>query len=172
MSTSPESSLPENKNNIIYSEESKSFSPLPKTEVPLAETLSAGAESAIDSDQGDERGDAGAKMEIPEVPSTIEGQLPLEAQGETNGGPLGCCLGTTIGLLLSISVALLSRFYADPLAHLLGGALSIVTRILMVIVAIIAVIICSYFGWRIGKNVYREYNAPLNPGEDQRSKSH
>ena len=92
-----------------------------------------------------------------------EAQLPPEAQGEVNGGPLGCCLGTTMGLLLSISIALLSRFYADPLAHLLGGGLSIVTRILMVLVAIVAVIICSYFGWRIGKGVYREYDAPVVP---------
>jgi hypothetical protein len=88
-----------------------------------------------------------------------ESQLPPEAQGETNGGPLGCCLGTTIGLLLSVSIALLSRFYADSLWHLLGGALGIVTRILMALVAIVAVIICGYFGWRVGKHVYREYNS-------------
>jgi MFS family permease len=92
-----------------------------------------------------------------------EAQLPPEAQGEVNGGPLGCCLGTTIGLLLSISIALLSRFYADPLAHLLGGALSIVTRILMVLVAIVGMFICGYFGWRIGKSVYREYASPIIP---------
>jgi hypothetical protein len=92
-----------------------------------------------------------------------EAQLPPEAQGDMNGGPLGCCLGTTIGLLLSVSIALLSRFYADPLAHLLGGALSIVMRMLMILVAIVAVVICSYFGWRIGKSVYREYNSPAVP---------
>ena len=96
-------------------------------------------------------------------PDKEEAQLPPEAQGETNGGPLGCCLGTMIGLLLSVGIALLSRFYADPLAHLLGGALSIVTRILMVLVAIVAVFICGYIGWRIGKHVYREYNAPVIP---------
>jgi hypothetical protein len=94
-----------------------------------------------------------------------EAQLPPEAQGDVNGGPLGCCLGTTIGLLLSISIALLSRFYATPLAHLLGsaGLLGIVARILMGLVAIVAVLICSYFGWRIGKSVYREYDTPVIP---------
>jgi hypothetical protein len=99
-----------------------------------------------------------------------EAQLPPEAQGEVNGGPLGCCLGTTIGLLLCISIALLSRFYADPLVSLLGGArtLGIVTRILMVLVAIVAVFICGYFGWRIGKSVYREYDVPVIP---ERSKA-
>jgi hypothetical protein len=92
-------------------------------------------------------------------------QLPPEAQGDVNGGPLGCCLGTAIGLLLSISVALLSRFYADPLANVLGsaGVLGVITRILMGIVAIVAVFICGYFGWRIGKNVFREYDAPTMP---------
>src|SRR5882762_10172959 len=58
-----------------------------------------------------------------------EAQLPPEAQGEINGGPLGCCLGVMVGLLLSLSVAVISRFYADPLAQVLGEALSIVIRI-------------------------------------------
>ena len=87
-------------------------------------------------------------------------QLPPEAQGEVNGGPLGCCLGVFVGLLLSLSVALISRFYADPLAHILGGALSIITRIIMALVALIAIIICGKFGWKIGKKLYREYDPP------------
>lgn len=103
-----------------------------------------------------------------------EAQLPPEAQGDVNGGPLGCCLGTTIGLLLSISIALLSRFYASPLAHLLGsaGVLGIVTRILMIVVAIVAVFICSYFGWRIGKSVFREYDPPVVPERGKRKHSY
>jgi hypothetical protein len=88
-------------------------------------------------------------------------QLPPEAQGEANGGPLGCCFGVLVGLLLSLSVALISRFYADPLAHVLGGALSIVIRIAMALAALIAVGICGKFGWRIGKKLYREYDPPV-----------
>jgi hypothetical protein len=121
-------------------------------------------ESSLPEDKNDNI-DSEAREHIPLSPEPItpeEDQLPPEAQGEVNGGPLGCCLGTTIGLVLSVSIALLSRFYADPLAHLLGGALSIVTRILMVLVAIVGVLICGYFGWRIGKYVYREYNLPNN----------
>jgi uncharacterized membrane protein YuzA (DUF378 family) len=57
-------------------------------------------------------------------------------------------------------VALISRFYADPLAHVLGGALSLITRIIMALVGLIAVIICGKFGWRIGKKLYREYDPP------------
>jgi hypothetical protein len=88
-------------------------------------------------------------------------QLPPEAQGETNGGPLGCCFGVLVGLLLSLSVVIISRFYADPLAQVLGGALSIVIRIIMALVALIAVVIGGKFGWRIGKKVYREYDPPV-----------
>ncbi len=95
-----------------------------------------------------------------------EAQLPLEAQGEVNGGPLGCCLGVTIGLLLSLIVAILSRFYADPLAQVFHGSLSIVVRIVMSIFAIAAAIVFGYYGWKIGKRLYREYE--LSPRQQRR----
>jgi hypothetical protein len=109
--------------------------------------------------------------DAPSFPPTA--QLPPEAQGETNGGPLGCCLGVSIGLLLSLSVALISRFYAGPLAQVLGGALSIVIRIVMALVALIAVIVCGKFGWKIGKRLFREYEPPVVDveGQDDGSKS-
>jgi hypothetical protein len=151
VSTLPdESSLPEDKNNDVYSEERETVS-------PISENITSEEAQLPPEAQG-------------ENITPGEAQLPPEAQGEVNGGPLGCCLGTTIGLLLSVSIALLSRFYADSLAHLLGGGLSIVTRILMVLVAIVGVLICGYFGWRIGKSVYREYNLPVVP-ESSKSKA-
>lgn len=78
-------------------------------------------------------------------------------QYEANGGPLGCCLGVTIGLLLSLTVGILGRFYASPLASLLSGNLSLSIRLLMLVVAGVAVLTCGYWGWRIGKRIYREY---------------
>ena len=84
-------------------------------------------------------------------------QLPPEAQGETNGGPLGCCLGVTVGLLLSLAIAILSRLYADPLAQVFHENLSIIVRLVMTIFAIGGAIIFGYLGWKIGKRVYREY---------------
>jgi uncharacterized membrane protein len=97
--------------------------------------------------------------------------LPPEAQGDVNGGPLGCCLGVVIGLLLSVSIALLSRFYADPLYKALNSNLSILVRILMVLVAIIAMIALGYLGWRIGKLLYREYEQPIpQPRQRRRRK--
>jgi hypothetical protein len=84
-------------------------------------------------------------------------QLPPEAQGETNGGPLGCCLGVTVGLLLSLAIAVLSRLYADPLAQVFHENLSILVRLIMTIFAIGGAIVFGYLGWKIGKRVYREY---------------
>lgn len=93
-------------------------------------------------------------------------RLPPEAQGETNGGPLGCCLGVTVGLLLSLTVAILSRLYADPLVQVFHGNLSISVRIVMSIFAIGGAALCGYIGWKIGRRVYREYE--LSPRQQQR----
>ena len=97
---------------------------------------------------------------------TAEEDLSAEAQGETNGGPLGCCLGVTIGLLLSLTVAILSRLYDDPLAQVFHSGLSITVRIVMSIVAIAGAVLCGYVGWKIGKRLYREYE--LSPRQQQR----
>ena len=97
---------------------------------------------------------------------TDKNQLPPEAQGETNGGPLGCCLGVTVGLLLSLTVAILSRLYADPLAQVFHGNLSISVRIVMLIFAIGGAMLFGYVGWKIGKHAYREYE--LSPSQQQR----
>lgn len=135
MSTSQDPTPPENDNYASSTEEVELA--FPEQEQPEAE----GADETTSSS--------------PEV------QLPPEAQGEANGGPLGCCFGVLVGLLLSLSVALISRFYADPLAQVLGGALSIVIRIVMALAALIAVVICGKFGWSIGKKLYREYDPPV-----------
>jgi uncharacterized protein YacL len=92
--------------------------------------------------------------------------LPPEAQGEVNGGPLGCCLGVTVGLLLSLSIAIVSRFYADPLAQLLHGGLSIAVRIVMILVALVAAILFGVLGWKLGKRFYREYE--LSPRQQRK----
>lgn len=94
-------------------------------------------------------------------------------QGEVNGGggPLGCCLGVTIGLILSLTVAILSRFYADPLAQVLHGGLSVIVRIVMFILAIAGAVLFGYFGWKIGKRLYREYEPPVIKDRTRRRKS-
>src|SRR5258708_30630766 len=74
------------------------------------------------------------EQELPPVDQlTAEGQSPAGTstevkfpQGEVNGGggPLRCCLWVTVRLPLSLTVAILSPFYADPLSQMLHGALS------------------------------------------------
>src|SRR5260370_18392482 len=74
------------------------------------------------------------EQELPPVDHlTAEGQSPAGTstevkfpQGEVNGGggPLGCCLGGTVGLPLSLTVAILSRIYSHPLPQLITSGFS------------------------------------------------
>lgn len=107
------------------------------------------------------------------VAPASESELPPEAQGEANGGPLGCCLGVMIGLLLSLSLAVLSRFYAEPLAAALQGnygLLGLIVRILMGILAFALAIFCGYLGWKVGRRIYREYEPPVVPERKRRTR--
>jgi uncharacterized membrane protein YdbT with pleckstrin-like domain len=114
-----------------------------------------------DSVQTNEQGREKAQPGEPVSADISSSTLPLEAQGETNGGPLGCCLGVTVGLLLSLSIAVLSRLYADQLAQIFSSWLSLVVRVVMILIALAAIIVCGYFGWKIGRNAYREYDPPV-----------
>ena len=103
-------------------------------------------------------------MQAEQPVPTPESMLPPEAQGEANGGPLGCCLGTTIGLLLSLSLAVLSRAYATELVGVLQGnywLLGLIVRILMGILAFACAVFFGYLGWKLGKRFYREYEPPV-----------
>lgn len=111
-------------------------------------------------------GDQDTAEEQPPAEETPAAQLPPEAQGEVNGGPLGCCLGVTIGLVLSLTVAVLSRLYADPLAQIFHGNLSITVRIVMSILAIAGAVLFGFIGWKIGKRLYREYE--LSPRQQRK----
>jgi len=92
-----------------------------------------------------------------------EQQGAAEAQGEVNGGPLGCCLGVAVGLVISLSVAVIGRIYANVLLPVFHSPLLILIllRIVMVICGIAGAIIFGYLGWKIGKRLYREYEPPV-----------
>ncbi len=92
-----------------------------------------------------------------EQPLLSESLLPPEAQGETHGGPLGCCLGTVVGLLLTF---LLITSISVSLSN--GGFLGFAT----LPGAIIGAILGGFFGWKIGKLIYREYE--LSPRQKQK----
>jgi len=100
--------------------------------------------------------------------------LPPEAQGEANGGPLGCCLGMMVGLLLSLSLAIFSRAYATELGNALQGnfwLLGLLVRILMGILAFALAIFFGSVGWKMGKRFYRVYEPPPDRRSKRRSDS-
>jgi hypothetical protein len=98
-----------------------------------------------------------APAQSEEQPASQETVLPPEAQGETHGGPLGCCLGTIAGLFL---MALLTTGLPLLLSgHGLSGAIALP-------LSVVAAIICGFLGWQIGKRVYREYE--LSPRQKQK----
>jgi hypothetical protein len=79
-------------------------------------------------------------------------QLPPEAQGEVNGGPLGCCLGTIAGLFLTVLLIVSASLL---LAN--GANISLTTAPL----ALVGAVLGGYFGWKIGKKLYKEYDPPV-----------
>jgi len=128
------------------------FEPTPS---PISdEELQPGEANALQAEQPAEREE--------QAPSP-ESMLPPEAQGEANGGPLGCCLGMMVGMLLSLSLAVLSRVFAGPLGSLFQGnygLLGLLVRILMGILAVALAIFFGYLGWKLGRKFYREYEPP------------
>jgi hypothetical protein len=101
-------------------------------------------------------GDQPAGEELPLATSSPEAQLPPEARGDVNGGPLGCCFGISMGLLLgagiaSLSIPVISHFFSDR------GWLALTTQILIVILVIAGFFLLGYIGWKIGRRIFREY---------------
>jgi hypothetical protein len=102
--------------------------------------------------------------EQPASPSNhAESVLPPEALGETNGGPLGCCLGIMVGLLISVLLGVigLGPLVASALVFLIHTDAITNTRIATAFFALIGAILGAYFGWKIGKMLYREYESPV-----------
>jgi hypothetical protein len=92
-----------------------------------------------------------------EEPPSSETAVPPEAQGETNGGPLGCCLGTVAGLFLT--VLLTTGIPLLIYQHALPGGIAFP-------LSLVGALLCGILGWRIGKRVYREYE--LSPRQKQK----
>src|SRR5260370_35410146 len=91
--------------------------------------------AAFSGDSGEEiqepsQGEQPSSKEQPPSPAdAAAAKLPPEAQGELHGGPLGCCLGVTIGLLLSTLLGLLG--FGHNLAFLLSLVLPLNTLLLL-----------------------------------------
>jgi hypothetical protein len=86
----------------------------------------------------------------PSIVPEPEAALPPEAQGEPNGGPLGCCLGTVVGIFLAFALVTgLSLVIAN------GGTF------LTVPIVLLGACAGGYLGWRVGKRIYKEYEPPV-----------
>jgi predicted lipid-binding transport protein (Tim44 family) len=110
-------------------------------------------QSAQEYNQAEDRQQA---EEPPPPASAPEVQPPPEVRGGVNGGPLGCCLGISMGLLVcagiaSLSITYISHFFAGR------GLLALLTQILVIVLAIAGFFLLSFFGWKIGRRVFREY---------------
>jgi hypothetical protein len=95
-----------------------------------------------------------SEQEQPEQPSVTypASTFPQETQDETHGGPLGCCLGTVVGLLLTMLVMVGASLLLANGAFLGAATLP---------VDLLGGAICGYLGWRIGQRVYRVYEQPI-----------
>jgi hypothetical protein len=122
------------------------------SDVPEEEYMDAEEDNSTSSPQAEESVPVENGEGTPHVLKT-----PAEAEYETNGGPLGCCLGTVVGVLLT---ALLITFLSVSFSN--GAILGPVT--LPVVLAGAA--ICGYLGWRLGKRIYREYE--LSPRQQRK----
>ncbi len=133
--------------------------------------------AGLSSDSGEEvqepsQGEQSSPEEQPPSPAdAAAAKLPPEAQGELHGGPLGCCLGVTVGLLLSTLLGVLG--FGHNLAFLLSFVLPLnaltLVRIATGCISVAGAIIAGVVGWKVGKRFYREYEPPVI--KDRRRKS-
>jgi hypothetical protein len=130
--------------------------------VPLPEREDDQYQSEQDNNRAEDRL---AEEESQQPANAPASQLPPEAQGDVNGGPLGCCFGISMGLLLSagiasLSIPVLSHFFADR------GWLALTTQILVIVLGIAGFFVLGYVGWKIGRRVFREYEP--SPGQQRK----
>lgn len=89
--------------------------------------------------------------------------LPTEAQYETNGGPLGCCIGVVVGILLCILCGVIGfgRVTANIIVFLVHVDPATNIRIATAFFTLVGAVLGGYLGWKVGKRLYREYDPPV-----------
>jgi hypothetical protein len=131
-------------------------------------------------DPGDEyKEQAEYVEEVPELPPTgdelppvdapftgtaePESSLPPIAVYETNGGPLGCCLGMLVGILISLLLGLIGfgHVTANVIVFLIHVDAATNIRIATAFFTLLGASLGGYFGWKVGKRLYREYEPPV-----------
>ncbi len=76
-----------------------------------------------------------------------DGVSPNEPPWPTNGGPLGCLIGSMSGLLIGA---------------FLGTTLLIPYRVTGIVLTVLLTFILAVLGWKIGRGVFREYAPPTS----------
>jgi hypothetical protein len=97
-----------------------------------------------------------------------QAELPPEARGELNGGPLGCCMGITIGILVCFAIGLvgLGQITANVLVTLIHADPLTEIRVATGFFAAIGAVLGGVIGWKVGKRIYREYE--MSPRQQAR----
>ena len=121
----------------IFPEHSEESQESPEQEIPVEEPFTQEEATPVIIES------------TPPSPSPEE-SLPPEARGETNGGPLGCCLGTILGLFLAFALV-------TGLSILMASGGTFIT----IPATILGACLGGFVGWRIGKRVYKEYTPPV-----------
>ena len=100
-------------------------------------------------------------------------QVSQVAQYETNGGPLGCCLGMVVGILFSLLLGLmgLGQVTANVIGFLVHVDVATTIRIATAFFTLFGAVLGGYFGWRVGKRLYREYEPPVLKDRGRKAKA-
>jgi hypothetical protein len=108
--------------------------------------------------------DVEAETAVPE-PEIV---LPTMAQYETNGGPLGCCMGIVVGVLISLLLGVIGfgRVTANVIVFLVHVDPATNIRIATALFTVIGAVLGGYIGWKVGRRLYREYD--LSPKRQQK----
>jgi hypothetical protein len=99
--------------------------------------------------------------------------LPTEAQYETNGGPLGCCMGVVVGILLCILCGVIGfgRVTANIIVFLVHVDPATNIRIATAFFTLVGAVLGGYVGWKVGKRLYREYDPPVLKDRRRKAKA-
>ncbi|HCF86184.1 MAG TPA: hypothetical protein DEV72_13395, partial [Ktedonobacter sp.] len=96
-----------------------------------------------------------------------------EAQYETNGGPLGCCMGVVVGILLCILCGVIGfgRVTANIIVFLVHVDPATNIRIATAFFTLVGAVLGGYVGWKVGKRLYREYDPPVLKDRRRKAKA-
>ena len=107
--------------------------------------------------------------ELPPVDAPFTGATESASPGppiavyETNGGPLGCCLGAVVGILISLLLGLIGfgHVTANVIVFLIHVDAATNIRIATAFFTLLGAVLGGYIGWKVGKRLYREYEPPV-----------